>query len=476
MTNLPPQVRKRTRSTISTSTPTAPAPCTPLQNDDRRIALSYVPIDAVTPPKRALKKHSQRGMAALRASLRTHGIIRPILVDADHAIVAGHGVWLAAGKLGFTEIPVVRVEHLTEAELSAYAIADNQIANTNPFSDDALREALRELNSLNLTGALDFSIEVTGFTTSEIDKLLGVSVEDPSDTLPEPEEIAITCPGDIWCLGHHRLICGDALQAESYVTLLGDERAQMVWSDPPYNVPIAGHVSGLGNRTHREFAMASGEMSETEFTGFLSTAFGHAAAFSIDGSIHYQCTDWRHMREMLDAGHVNYSELKNICVWTKPNAGMGSFYRSQHELVCVWKQGTAKHINNFSLGETGRHRSNVWLYPGANGFHKNRDEELAMHSTVKNLSMVADAIRDCSALGGIVLDPFGGSGTTLIAAEKTGRRARLIELDPLYCDVIVRRWQKLTGKAAVHEGTGETFADREQAVQAEALDGETDHD
>jgi hypothetical protein len=469
-------VRKRTRSKGSTDTPTSPAPCNRLQNDDRRIALSYVPIDAITAPKRPLKKHSQRGMAALRASISLHGIIRPILVDADLNIVAGHGVWLAAGKLGFTEVPVVRVEHLTEAQLSAYAIADNQICNVNPFDDDALREALGELNSLNLAGALDFSLEVTGFSTSEIDNLLDITVADPWDTAPKPDEVAITRPGDVWQLGEHRLICGDALEAESYVTLLGDERAQMVWSDAPYNVPIAGHVSGLGKHTHRAFAMASGEMNQAEFTEFLSTVFGHLVAFSVNGSIHYQCMDWRHLREMLDAGHANYTELKNLCVWVKDNAGMGSFYRSQHEFVVVWKHGTAKHINNFLLGETGRHRSNVWRYPGANSFHKNREEELAMHSTVKNLSMVADAIRDCSNRGGIILDPFGGSGGSLIAAEKTGRRARLIELDPLYCDVIVRRWQKLTKRPVLHAATGETFEEREAAVLADAPEGEVDYD
>jgi DNA modification methylase len=477
MTNLPPRVRRRSRSNISTDAPTSPAPCTPLQNDDRRIALSYVPIDAISPPKRALKKHSQRGLTALRASLRTHGIIRPILVDSDLNIVAGHGVWLAAEKLGFTEIPVVRVEHLTEAQLSAYAIADNQIANTNPFSDDALREALGELNSLNLAGALDFSIEVTGFTTSEIDNLLDVTVEAPWDTTPKPEEHAITRLGDVWQLGDHRLICADALQAESYVTLLGDERAELVVSDPPYGVKINGHVSGLGKTRHREFVMGGADLEGSKLTDFLITAFTHLAHFSVDGSIHFVFMDWRHMREMLDAGNAAYTELKNLIVWNKaPFCGMGSFYRSQHELLFVWKRGKARHRNNFGLGETGRSRSNVWNHTPPSNFERSRDEFLSSHPTIKPTSLIADAIRDCSGRGGIILDPFGGSGTALIAAEKTGRRARLIELDPLYCDVIVRRWQKLAKRAVLHAATGETFEEREAAVLADAPEGEVDHD
>ena len=231
----------------------------------------------------------------------------------------------------------------------------------------------------------------------------------------------------------------------------------MIFADPPYNVPIAGHVSGLGKVQHREFAMASGEMTPPEFTQFLTDVFGHLVANSIDGAIHFQCMDWRHMQEMLAAGHAVYDELKNLIIWVKSNAGMGTFYRSQHELLFAWKAGTAPHINNFGLGETGRWRSNVWTYAGCNTFKKGRDAELAMHSTVKPLSLVADAIRDCSKRGGLILDPFGGSGTTLIAAEKTGRRARLIEIDPLYCDVIVRRWQAETGRQAVLEATGDTF-------------------
>lgn len=253
-------------------------------------------------------------------------------------------------------------------------------------------------------------------------------------------------------MGEHRLLCADSTSARSYDDLLGlgrergREDVDLVFTDPPYNVPIAGHVSGLGKMAHREFAMASGEMSEAEFTTFLHTIFAECARVSSDGSIHFVCMDWRHMSEVLGAAQGVYSGLKNLCVWNKDNAGMGSLYRSKHELVFVFKKGEEPHVNNVNLGAAGRYRTNVWDYPGVNSF-SGRDD-LDMHPTVKPVSLVADAIRDCSHRGGIVLDPFGGSGTTLIAAERTKRKARLIEIDPHYCDTTVRRWQALTGGTA----------------------------
>ena len=237
---------------------------------------------------------------------------------------------------------------------------------------------------------------------------------------------------------------------------MGGERARMVFSDPPYNVRIDGHVGGLGAVKHAEFAMASGEMSKIEFTEFLKTVFENEEQVSLGGAIHYQCMDWRHIDEMMQAGQAVYSELKNMCVWVKDNGGMGSFYRSQHELVFVWKVGDAAHLNNVELGKNGRYRTNVWEYPGAS--KTGDDADLAMHPTVKPVPMIMDAIRDTSKRGDIVLDAFGGSGSTLIAAHKTKRRARLVELEPKYCDVTIRRWEALTRKDAILEKTGETFA------------------
>jgi DNA modification methylase len=296
---------------------------------------------------------------------------------------------------------------------------------------------------------------VTGFETAEIDLLISELNEDTPDDADEVPTIdrsvpAVSRPGDLWRISDHLLLCGDALKKDSYVTLLGAQKAQMVFTDPPYNVAIAGNVSGLGKVKHREFAMASGEMSAHEFTEFLKTAFMRLADFSTNGSIHFICMDWRHIRELLEAATKPYSELKNLCVWSKTNAGMGSLYRSQHELIFLFKKGTAPHVNNVELGRFGRNRTNVWNYPGVNTFGKDRGTELAMHPTVKPVALVADAILDCSKRGGIILDVFAGSGATLIAAEKTGRRGYGIEIDPHYTDIIIRRFDDVYGLKAVH--------------------------
>ena len=258
-------------------------------------------------------------------------------------------------------------------------------------------------------------------------------------------------------LGEHRLLCGDALQAETYAHLLGTDKVQMLFADPPFNVPIAGNVSGLGKVKHGNFAMASGELSPAQFQSFLTTSLGHAATRSVDGAIHFVCIDWRHQRELIAAGDHIYNKLLNLCVWNKTNAGMGSLYRSKHELVLVFKVGKAPHINNVALGRYGRHRTNVWDYAGQNALNGTAKSKLSLHPTVKPVAMIADAIRDCSNRGGLVLDPFGGAGTTLIAAERTGRRARVIEIDPIFVDASIKRWQRLTGGTALHADSGQPF-------------------
>jgi DNA modification methylase len=313
-------------------------------------------------------------------------------------------------------------------------------------------------------------VSLTGFSLAEVDLVLdGAADADPNskvgaeDDIPLPVASPVSRSGDLWQLGRHRLLCGDAREPADYSRLLGDDRCDLVFTDPPYNVPINGHVCGSGSVRHREFAMAVGEMSTAAFTTFLSESLGAMAARCCDGAIAFVCMDWRHMRELLDAGEAVFAELKNLCVWNKTNGGMGSFYRSKHELVFVWKVGSAEHVNSFGLGETGRYRANVWDYPGISSLGAGRGEELAMHPTVKPVALVADAIRDCSRRGDTVLDGFGGSGTTLVAAEKCGRSARLIEYDPLYCDVILRRFERLTGKAAVLAATGQRFEDVESA-------------
>jgi DNA modification methylase len=322
---------------------------------------------------------------------------------------------------------------------------------------------------------LDFNIEVTGFKMGEIDLRIASFEElsetdaDAADVLPEvPAGPPLSKIGDAWVLGRHRVLCGDARDAAAFTMLLGEERAAMVFTDPPYNVPIDGHAGGLGAIHHRPFPMASGEMDRSEFTAFLRQAFRNLAAFSIDGALHYICIDWRHLDELLVAGRDAYSELKNLCVWVKDNAGMGSLYRSQHELVFVFKHGRNGHRNNVQLGQFGRNRSNVWHYPGANSLSRSGAEGnlLALHPTVKPVAMVADAILDCSARGEVVLDGFLGSGTTLIAAERTGRRCYGLELDPGYVDTTIRRWQGLTGGSARHAASGRPFDDLAREAEA----------
>jgi DNA modification methylase len=422
-------------------------------NDGLELVIEYRPTDELTPPNQRLRRANKRRDAAIRAKLRSFGNILPIIVDSEGRIVTGYANWLAARDLGHARVPVICITHLTQKQLRLFAIAESKIADMGEFDEEVLRLEFKELSELDL--GLDFNLELTGFTMSEIDDLL-VEPDVPGDTLPGiPSHAPVCVPGDIWQLGEHRLYCGDALQEQSYITLMGDERAQIVFCDPPYNQPMR-NISG---RNREEFAMASGEMNGEEFTSFLRTSFMLMARFSEDGAIHYQCMDWAHAREMLDAGEAVYSRLRNQVVWNKGTGGQGCFYRSQHEFIYVWQVGEGPPINNFGLGETGRYRTNVWDYQGNNSFHSSRDDELASHPTVKPVALIADALRDCSHRGGIVLDAFGGSGSTLIAAEHTGRRARLIEIDPGYCDTTIERWQAKTGQEAVHLESGKTWSE-----------------
>ncbi len=438
----------------------------------RQISIEYRAVTSLAPAQRNARTHSKKQIGQLAASFRQFGFVNPIIIDRGGNIVAGHGRYQAAQLLGMEMVPTICIDHLTAEQVRAYRIADNRLAELAGWDSKLLALELEELTNLDTS----FAIEVIGFDGIEIENLISSLDQGPAtpaeDEAPEPEPLAVSRPGDLWLLGNHRLLCGDARDPEAFIRLMGGETAQMVFTDSPYNVRIDGHVCGLGKVKHRNFAMASGEMSEAEFTGFLTTVFGNLVAVSADGSIHFLCMDWRHMREMLSAGHTVYSELKNLCVWNKDNAGMGSFYRSRHELVFVFKHGNAKHINTFGLGEGGRYRTNVWDYPGVNTLKPDRMDELAMHPTVKPVAMVMDAIKDCSLRGGIVLDAFGGSGTTLIAAHKTRRRGYLLELDPVYVDVTIRRWEKLTGEAARHAETGQTFTE----LSAERLGMEVGHD
>ncbi|SEM20053.1 DNA modification methylase [Roseovarius azorensis] len=403
--------------------------------------IERIAISDLRPWARNARTHSKKQIRQIANSIETFGFTNPVLIDGTRTILAGHGRVEAAKLLGLGEVPCLRLDYMSEVEKRAYVLADNKLALNAGWDEEILAAELGALMSADL----DFDVSITGFSIPEIDGVMeSVAPEEPGD--PEDDVMpgavpARVRPGDIWKLGPHRLICGDALDRQVVAALMAGETARMVFSDPPYNVKIDGHVGNSGKIQHREFAMASGEMSRSQFTAFLETAFRNMADHSLDGSIHFLCMDWRHMTEMLEAGHAVYDALKNLIVWAKDNGGMGTFYRSRHELIFVFKKGDAPHINTFELGQHGRYRTNVWEYRGANSRHGNRMEELALHPTVKPVQMIADAIRDVSGRGEIVLDLFGGSGSTLIAAQKTGRRGYLCELDPIYCNRILARWE-----------------------------------
>ncbi|KAB2883321.1 MAG: DNA methylase N-4 [Albidovulum sp.] len=434
-----------------------------------------LPLAALKPYAGNARRHDDKQIDLIARSIREYGFVNPVLIDKDNVIVAGHGRYEAARRLGLATVPTIRIEHLTEAQIRAYRIADNRIAELSEWDANLLRLEIVDLSELEFKGELDFDLSLTGFNTPELDIILEGEAAGTEETervdLPGEETVAVTRPGDLWTLGEHRLLCGDALRDEGYARLMEGELARMVFTDPPYNVPISGHVRA-GASGHREFAMASGEMSDAEFRSFLAGFLQRCKSVLMAGGIAFACIDWRHVEDLIFAGKSEDLSLLNLCVWAKNNGGMGSLYRSQHELVCVFKKEGARHVNNVELGRHGRYRTNVFQYPGVNTFRKGRAADLADHPTVKPTALVADAIRDVSHRGEIVLDPFGGSGSTLLAAEKTRRRARLIEIDPLYCDVAVRRWQALTGGSAVLTGTCETFNDRAAALETEADHGQ----
>lgn len=397
-------------------------------------------------PKNA-RTHSAKQIRQIAESIKQFGFINPVLMDKDGVILAGHGRVEAAKQAGLTEVPAVCISHLTPAQKKAYIVADNRLAELAGWDKDLLRVELEELQAIDC----DFDLTVTGFDTADIDVLL------QPDNAPQAEGAhflgqnipARVQAGQLWRLGAHKLLCADATQPDSYKRLLAGEKAHLVLTDPPYNVKISGHVRS--GKNHQEFAMASGEMTETEFTSFLSTVFAHLQASSQAGSLHYVFMDWRHIREILTAAQGIFSELKNLCVWNKLSGGMGSLYRSQHELVFVFKNGKSPHTNNIELGRHGRYRTNVWDYPGIFINNKVNKANIHLHPTVKPVGLLADVILDASPRKGIVLDPFGGSGSVLLAAERTGRQARLMELEPHYCDVILYRWEQQTGQKTVLE-------------------------
>jgi len=426
----------------------------------KELVVLYQPLGSLRAHPGNARTHSKHQIRQIAESIRVFGFTNPVMIDLDNRIIAGHGRVAAAKLLGMEQIPTLRLEGLSPDQIRAYVIADNKLAENAGWDKSILAIELQHLLNIDT----NFDVSITGFEVAEIDLLLstGDTKPDADDTFEvEENSIAVTQPGDLWKLGKHRILCGSAIEEASYSTLMETKRAALVFIDGPYNVPIRGNVSGNGAIEHREFAMGSGEMSEPEFTSFLSSSFTLLARYSTAGSVHFVCMDWRHMGEVLTAGKQEYDSLLNVCVWVKNVGGMGSLYRSRHEMVFVFRNGKGKHPNNVQLGKFGRNRTNVWEYPSINSSSKTGDEGnlLALHPTVKPVRMIADALLDCSARGELVLDSFLGSGSTLIAAERTGRICYGIELDPLYVDTAIKRWQRHTGDHAIHAVSGKRFDD-----------------
>lgn len=419
--------------------------------------ISEMATAKLRPSKNNARVHSKKQIEQIVSSIRRFGWTYPIIVDELGHILCGVGRWLAAQKMELLKVPVMVLSHLNDIEKRTLRITDNKLGENSYWDNKILATELAKLNVELPT--LSLSLELTGFDAAEVDSLLNLHIDpeqDPVDAVPKLQKDPISQKGDLWKLNFHRLLCGNACAEGEFERLMRRHHAAMVFADPPYNVRISATV-GRGKIKHREFLKASGEKSPAQFKAFLKKVMQLAVRFSSEGSVHFICMDWRHLSEILHAGQDVYETLLNLVVWTKTNAGQGSFYRSQHELIFVFKKGVASHQNNIQLGKHGRNRSNVWSYAGVNTFRAGRLDDLAAHPTVKPIAMVADAMRDCTHRGDIVLDPFMGSGTTILAAERVGRRAFGIEIDPLYVDVAIRRWQQFTGRDAILKSTGQTF-------------------
>lgn len=436
---------------------TASTDARPLPNQLDWGETRLLPLPSLKRAKKNARTHSKKQIKQVANSIVRFGWTYPILADEELQIIAGHARREAAQQLGLKEVPVLVMRGLSDAEKRALALADNKIPANAGWDRKLLAEELGELASL--LPECKLSLDITGFAPAEIDGLMADFGDLDQDSADAPCRIAeqpISRRGELWQAGGHRVLCGDACDQADWAALVGQDLAAMVIADSPYNLRI-GTTLGRGKIKHREFQVASGEMSPAEFTDFLTRWMRLAVQFSHEGSMHFAFVDWRHIGEMHSAGHSVFGPLENLVVWNKTNAGQGSFYRSQHELIFVYKNGDGPHLNNVELGRHGRNRSNVWTYAGVNTFRKDRLDDLAVHPTVKPVALIADAIKDCTRRGDLVLDPFLGSGTTLLAAERVGRKAYGLEIDPLYVDVAIRRWQDVTKRDAILSATGQTF-------------------
>ena len=431
----------------------------------RKLTIEYLPVASLRLDPKNARLHSDGQIRQIAKSIEAFGFNVPVLVDANSQVVAGHGRLLACKLLGIAHVPAILLEHLSGAQRRAFMIADNRLTENSEWDNRLLAEQLMTLSQAEL----DFSVEVTGFEMGEIDVMIenlapvGRCKDDPADAIPDSRtKPHVTRAGDLWALDRHRVYCGDARSEVSYSALMKGCRAQMVFADPGYDDPIGGYVTRPGKiHHHPEFISASGEMSPSEFTTFLMNIFAQIVRNTVEGTFHFICMDWRRSGEVISAARSVYSEFESLCVWVKDGAGRGSLYKSQHELIFVFKSGTKSRRNNVQLGKHRRYRTNVWQYPRVNS-------DLASSSiprpTIKPVELVADAILDCSVRGSVVLDPFLGAGTSVIASERTGRACFGIELNPVHVDATIRRWQSLTRQQAVNALSGRTFNEIEQEI------------
>ena len=425
-------------------------------------AIEYVPITSLIRNPRNARTHSKKQIREIGLSIQKFGFNGAVLVDEDSVILAGHGRLSGAEWAGHTMVPALRIEHLSEAQKRAYVIADNKLAEKAGWDPEILAIELGELAVL--LPEIDLDITITGFDIGEIDQIFADRAVAPmpksdeiEESIPDPPLRPVTRRGDLWRLGEHRVGCGDARETDDIDRLMQGDKARVAFLDPPHDIPIHGHVQSRSPVQHEEFAFAPGERAELGFIAFLKEALSQATRVSENGALHYTCTDWRHSAELLSATKGCYSSLVDVCIWVKANPEPGSLYGSQYECVFVFKVGENPYRNAVERGRHGRNRSNVWHYGSVNPFKAGSREVPARHRTVKPVALVADAMRDCTVKGEIVLDAFLGAGTTLMAAERTGRRCRGLEYEPKYVDVAIKRWQAWTKSEAVCATTGKTF-------------------
>ena len=421
----------------------------------RPLTIAYRAIGELVPDPRNARTHPKRQITQIAASIREFGFANPLLVDEQRRLIAGHGRLLAAKELGLSEVPVIELAGLIDTQKRALRLADNKIALNAGWGIEILKLELAELSVPDV----DLDLSLTGFASGEIDVILAGSPDPDDEVIPAVPVTPRTRAGDIWQLGEHRVGCGDGRDLAFLRAVLGEGAAvDAAFLDPPYNVKINGHANAKGR--HREFAMASGEMTSAAFRTFLTETLTACEQVSRNGAVHFVCMDWRHLEDLSAVGGEVYNALLNICVWNKSNAGMGSLYRSKHEMVLVYRVGDNPHTNAVELGKHGRNRTNVWDYASVNSLRGSRRGDLDLHPTVKPVALVADAICDVTRQGELVLDIFLGSGTSLIAAQRVGRAFRGLDIDPAYVDVAITRWEQLTGRSAelVRRADGEAAA------------------